>query len=57
MKFLPAEQKHHPDKPTTGWSITVLDSKGLLAARFYGETKPAVEMRAKALMAVARKGD
>jgi hypothetical protein len=47
-KILPAVQKHHPDNPSTGWTVTVLDLKGLLYARFYGTTKRQAEVRARA---------
>lgn len=49
LKFLPAEQKHHPDSPSMGWTITVLDGRGLLFARLYGQSKLVVEAHAAQL--------
>lgn len=46
MRILPAEQKHHPDSHS-GWTVTVLDSRGLLYARFYGATREQAERRAR----------
>lgn len=46
MRVTEAVQKHHPDNHS-GWTVTVLDSRGLLYARFYGDTREQAERRAR----------
>lgn len=51
FNILPAVQKLHPDAPATGWSVTVLDVRGLLFARFFGLSEGQARRRASAAMA------
>jgi hypothetical protein len=52
--ILSAVQQHHPDDPSAGWTVTLLDSQGLLYARFYGQTKRQAEQRAEAFASKAK---
>ena len=49
IKVLAPVQKWHPDLPSTGWSLTVLDCNGHLYIRLYGDTEKQVRARAEAV--------
>lgn len=50
LRVCQPKQMYHPDWPRMGWTVNILDAKGLLFARVYGNTEAQVKQRAEILM-------